>query len=203
MNILERDGLSAGLLAELSYKSNLGISLKKNLEHFDKAALLQEVNEACDVLGTRVLLRDLPVDYRVKSYQSAALKYQRYFPGHQARKVFNDLLGFRSMCDSYTDVLELKGALSFRVADLSTGKASDDGYRGVHVYYQASSQHYPIEIQYNTFYDRQLNNWLHKYLYKRVVDGEVGARLRTFYEGGYIRNEEEFKGRLEDVLSGC
>ena len=43
---------------------------------------------------------------------------------------------------------------------MSNGKAVDDGYRGVHVYYQKSGQHYPIEIQFNTLFDRQLNNWL-------------------------------------------
>ena len=65
-----------------------------------------------------------------------------------------------------------------RVADMTGGKAKDDGYRGVHVYFQMSSFHYPIEIQYNTFYDRQLNNWLHKYVYKRNCENHVGSLLR-------------------------
>lgn len=107
------------------------------------------------------------------------------------------------MCDTYDDVLYLKGESCFRVADLSAGKAEDDGYRGVHVYFQLSSRHYPIEIQYNTFYDRQLNNWLHKYLYKRVKDASVGKLLRVAYESGEIRNEAEFERRMNDVLSGC
>ena len=50
---------------------------------------------------------------------------------------------------------------------MTKGKAIDDGYRGVHVYYQKSGRHYPIEIQFNTLFDRQLNNWLHDYLYKK------------------------------------
>ncbi len=33
---------------------------------------------------------------------------------------------------------------------MSNGKAADDGYRGVHAYYQKSGKHYPIEIQFNT-----------------------------------------------------
>ena len=53
----------------------------------------------------------------------------------------------------------MKSYEHIRIADMSKGKANDDSYRGVHVYYQASNYHYPIEIQYNTFYDRQLNNW--------------------------------------------
>lgn len=90
-----------------------------------------------------------------------------------------------------------------RVADMSGGKAKDDGYRGVHVYFQMSSFHYPIEIQYNTFYDRQLNNWLHKYVYKRKYENHIGSMLRRAYEDARIRNENEFKEVLENVLSGC
>ena len=108
----------------------------------------------------------MALDYRIKSVQSSVLKYHRYYPDHQARKVFDDLLGFRSLCDNYEDVLALHEIPELRVADMSQGKANDDGYRGIHVYYQLDGHHYPIEIQYNTYYDRQFNNWLHKYIYK-------------------------------------
>lgn len=202
MDILARDGLSDEVLSTLSYKSELGLSLKRNLEHFPEAELLAELDQVRKWYEGCELLDSLPVDSRIKSYQSAVLKYRRYYPDHQARKVFNDLLGFRSMCDTYEDVLALKGRPSFRVADLSKGKAVDDGYRGVHVYFQLTSRHWPIEIQYNTFYDRQLNNWLHKYLYKRVEDPSVGRALRRAYESGEIRSEAEFERRMEDVLSG-
>ena len=77
------------------------------------------------------------------------MKYNRYYPDHQTRKVFDDLLGFRSLCNDYDDILQLEKLPSFRVANMSFGKANDDGYRGVHVYYQHSGIHYPIEIQYN------------------------------------------------------
>ena len=49
--------------------------------------------------------------------------------------------------------------------------------------------HYPIEIQYNTFYDRQLNNWLHKYVYKRKYENHIGSMLRRAYEDARIRND--------------
>lgn len=42
-DILERDGLSVELLSSLSYKSELGISLKKNLYYFDRDLLLAEL----------------------------------------------------------------------------------------------------------------------------------------------------------------
>lgn len=201
MDILARDGLSEDILGGLSYQSKLGLSLKKNLRYFSKDALFDELDSVRNWYVVVGRLDRFPVDSRVKSRQSARLKYKRYFPDHQARKVFNDLLGFRSMCDNYDDVLALRGRSSFRVADLSAGKAIDDGYRGIHVYFQLSSRHYPIEIQYNTFYDRQLNNWLHKYLYKRVDDVDVGRHLRVMYESGDIRTEEEFEGAMHDVLS--
>ena len=54
---------------------------------------------------------------------------------HQTRKVFDDLLGFRSLTDNYEDVLALQEIPELRVADLSRGKANDDGYRGIHVYF--------------------------------------------------------------------
>ena len=203
IDILARDGLSKAVLESLSFRSELGISLKKDLRYFPKEALFDELDAVRNWYVASGHLDRFPVDSRIKSRQSARLKYARYYPDHQARKVFNDLLGFRSMCDTYDDVMDLMGRPLFRVADLSSGKALDDGYRGVHVYFQLSSRHYPIEIQYNTFYDRQLNNWLHKYLYKRIHDVNVGYKLRMSYESGDIKSEEEFRRRMNDVLSGC
>ena len=88
----------------------------------------------------------------------------------------------------------------FRIADMTKGKTLDDGYRGVHVYYQKSGKHYPIEIQFNTLFDRQLNNWLHDYLYKKDYPIETGRIMREKYECGLIRNEHEFKEVLNNVL---
>ena len=149
------------------------------------------------------LLYTSAIDYRIKSIQSARLKYERYYPDHQARKVFDDMLGFRALCDNYEEVLMIKNYENIRVADMSEGKTQDDGYRGVHAYFQLSNYHYPIEIQYNTYYDRQLNNWLHKYIYKRKYDNLVGWTLRRAYESGRIRTEYEFREVLSHVLSDC
>lgn len=76
-----------------------------------------------------------------------------------------------------------------KIADMSQGKANDDGYRGIHVYFQLDGSHYPIEIQYNTYYDRQFNNWLHKYIYKKDYAPEIGSELRKMYEGAKIVTE--------------
>ena len=202
-NILKKDGLSFKLLESLSYRTTLGIRLKKNLHYFNKEALFSELLKINQWYDTCDYLQEVSIDYRVKSIQSAMLKYSRYYPDHQAAKVFNDMLGFRTLCDNYEDVLQMFGYDKIRIADMSSGKAKDDGYRGVHVYFQLSNFHYPIEIQYNTYYDRQLNNWLHKHVYKRGYKVQAGYRLRQEYECGKIKNEKVFREVLGNVLSDC
>ena len=199
-NILQRDGLTIELLERLSYKSELGINLKKNLHYFDKDSLMNELIKVNEWYDEFEELHELALDYRIKSVQSAMLKYNRYYPDHQTRKVFDDLLGFRSLCDNYEDVLDLQKISELRVADLSKGKANDDGYRGIHVYFQLSGSHYPIEIQYNTYYDRQFNNWLHKYVYKKNFKNSIGCHLRELYESAKILTEQDFKEALKHVL---
>ena len=202
-NILERDGLTIDLLKKLSYKSELGINLKKNLHYFDKDSLFDELKKINRWYDCFEELHEVALDYRIKSVQSAIFKYNRYYPDHQLRKVFDDLLGFRSLCDNYEDVLALKDIPELRIADMSKGKANDDGYRGIHVYFQLDGSHYPIEIQYNTYYDRQFNNWLHKYIYKKNYDNCIGVQLRTMYESAEILTEQDFKEALKYVLFGC
>ncbi|MCD8090632.1 MAG: hypothetical protein LUD81_08460 [Clostridiales bacterium] len=199
--ILRRDGLSVHKLENLSYESQLGINLKKNLHYFNKEKLFNELDNIFSWYDSNKLLSNIAIDYRIKSKQSAELKYERYYPDHQFRKVFDDLLGFRSLCDNYDDIIKLSGHSNIRVADMSKGKARDDGYRGVHVYYQKSNNHYPIEIQYNTYYDRQLNNWLHKYLYKKSYQDVIGCIMRKQYESGNVCTENSFKEVLSYVLS--
>ena len=144
-------------------------------------------------------LADISIDYRIKSRESIERKYDRYYPSSQVRKTFNDILGFRAFCDNYDEVLKLDSNV-FRIADMSKGKANDDGYRGVHLYFQINNSYYPIEIQYNTLYDRQLNNWLHQYVYKNGYPNKTGQILRENYESGKIRSESEFAEVLKNVL---
>lgn len=202
-DILRKDGLSLKMLEHLSFHSELGINLKKNLHYFEKESLLEELEGVNAWYDTIEYLHDITIDYRIKSLQSARLKYARYYPDHQTGKVFNDMLGFRTLCDDYEEVLALSSSKHIRIADMSKGKAHDDGYRGVHIYFQLSNFHYPIEIQYNTYYDRQLNNWLHKYVYKKNYTDSIGCSLRTAYENGTIRSEKDFKEVLNHVLLDC
>jgi putative GTP pyrophosphokinase len=48
--------------------------------------------------------------------------------------------------------------------------------------------------------DRQLNNWLHDYLYKKEYPVSLGKTMREKYEAGLIRNKIEFEEVLKNVL---
>ena len=201
-DLLKLNGLSIDILEKLSFPSKLGKSLKQNLHYFDKESLLTELTEVTEWLSEQVVLDEIALDFRIKSIDSIELKYERYYPNRQVRQVFNDILGFRAFCDDYSELISLDSAL-FRIVDMSKGKANDDGYRGVHLYYQKDNFHYPIEVQFNTLYDRQLNNWLHSFLYKKDYPDEIGRQMRLCYEKGLVRNKEEFEGVLKNVLRNC
>lgn len=201
-DILQLNGLSIDILEALSYKSKIGKSLKQNLHYFNRDELLDELDDMILWLSEQTVLDEIALDFRIKSLDSIKLKYERYYPSRQVRQVFNDVLGFRASCDDYRELTTMDSSL-FRLVDMSNGKENDDGYRGVHLYYQMDNFHYPIEVQFNTLFDRQLNNWLHCYLYKRNYPNTVGQILRKQYEDGKIRNREEFEDVLKNVLSNC
>lgn len=202
MYILEKIGLDIDVLEELSYKSNLDVSFKRTISHFDKAKVKIDISKVRNWYNGNPILEDLPIDFRIKSIQSAMLKYDRY-PNATFNRVFNDLLGFRVICSSYEEVLELSIESKLRIVDMSNGKNIDDGYRGIHVYYQKDNHHYPIEIQFNTYYDRQFNDWLHDKFYKRNIDPLIGKRLRKEYEDGKIKSSKDLEEVLQNVLSHC
>lgn len=162
---------------------------------------MQELSAMVKWLQMQTVLEDISLDFRIKSIDSIKQKYSRYYPNRQVRQVFNDILGFRAFCDDYRQLIGCdKGRTGLKIVDMSKGKAVDDGYRGVHVYYQKSNFYYPIEIQFNTIYDRQINNWLHDYLYKKDYPDEIGKNMRSLYEAGKIRNAENFEEMLRNEL---
>lgn len=200
MYISEKIGLNIEILQELSYESKLGVSFKRTLSHFDKEKVLNEIKDINKWYFSLDIIDDLPLDSRIKSVSSAKLKYERYYPNANFNRVFNDILGFRVICKTYHEMKALKVDDKMRIVDMSNGKTNDDGYRGIHVYYQLDNYHYPIEIQFNTFYDRQFNGWLHDRFYKRGIDDCVGHVLRKQYENGKIKSAEELEEVLENVL---
>lgn len=46
MYILEKVGLSVEILESLSYKTELGVSMKRTLRHFDKKEILKDIRNA-------------------------------------------------------------------------------------------------------------------------------------------------------------
>ena len=198
---LEKNGLSVQTLRELSYRTTMERSLANSLSKFDEKILFKEVSEMIRFYQEADILDFVDLDYRIKSKDSCIRKYNKFYPEMRLEKVFNDLLGFRMLTDNYKSLLEGKAPKEIRMVEMSHGKANDDGYRGVHIYFQPDHFYYPIEIQANTYYDRQLNNWLHKYLYKREYPDFVGRILRNEYENGKILNEQQFEEVFSDVLS--
>lgn len=183
-------------LNNLSYKTQLGKSLKNTLRKFNKEDLFDELNNII-VYFTDSLTEDtLPYDNRIKSLQSCALKYDKYFPSAEVEKVFNDLLGIRIIVEDYSIVDNLTIPDNVRFVDLRNGKSNDDGYRAIHMYFQKDHDHYPIEVQFMTPADRQFNEWLHIYFYKYVADNSIGQHLRKLYEEGVIQNEKQFRKEL-------
>lgn len=81
--LLKMNGLSAGIFDTLSFEAHLGIPLKKNL-------LIAELIEMTEWLDEQEILSSIVLEYRVKSLDSILMKYDRYYPNHQTRKVFND-----------------------------------------------------------------------------------------------------------------
>lgn len=204
--LLENDGLTIEVLKQLSFSSHLKLSLKRSLRHFTQEALIEDALEALTWYRQVNILDLIKLDYRIKSIQSTKHKLMRLQNNTNIHvdQVFNDLLGLRTFCDDYKEILKYSdNSPYFKCADLSHGKSIDDGYRGVHLYFQLDHKHYPIEIQYNTYYDRQCNDWLHRFLYKKNYPLHIGVEMRKAYENGNITTLAEFEEVLNNVLFSC
>ena len=65
--------------------------------------LISELIDMTEWLDEQEILSDIALDYRIKSLDSIIMKYDRYYPDHQTRKVFNDILDFRGFCDNMSN----------------------------------------------------------------------------------------------------
>lgn len=108
MYMLDKIGLSIDILEKLSYKSSLEISMKRTLKHFDKDTVLKDIRNARQWYNKQQLIYELPIDLRIKSIGSASIKFDRYYPTSTFSRTFNDILGFRSICSNYEEVLALQ-----------------------------------------------------------------------------------------------
>lgn len=191
-----------GMLYNISYRTQLGKSLRNTLRKFNKEELFNELSEMI-LYFTETLenVEDSLKDNRIKSIQSCFLKYNKYCSSKEVEKVFNDILGFRIIIDEYTILEKIEFPENTRIVDMSKGKKQDDGYRGIHVYFQKDHFHYPIEIQFVTKRDRMFNEWLHIYLYKYTNDNIIGVELRSIYETGKIRTEDDFRKEMKRLCA--
>ena len=202
------------IMKELSFRSGLGLSLKKPLAMFEERFELWEIQK--DFADARSFYRDKlilcgdGIEVRIKAPESVENKMLRTQLAQQNglfkpfEKSFNDLIGFRIILEDYDIVKGLDTSLGeeYRLVDMTEGKATDDGYRGLHIYYQPDHQHYPVELQIMTERDRVFNMWLHENTYKIRGREAVGGKLRQLYDKGVIRTEKDFKETLNVIFGG-
>jgi putative GTP pyrophosphokinase len=202
------------IMKELSFRSGLGLSLKKPLAVFEERFELWEIQK--DFADARSFYRDKlilcvdGIEARIKAPESVENKMLRTQLAQQNglfkpfEKSFNDLIGFRIILEDYDIVKGLDTSLGekYRLVDMTEGKATDDGYRGLHIYYQPDHQHYPVELQLMTERDRVFNMWLHENTYKIRGREAVGGKLRQLYDKGVIRTEKDFKETLNVIFGG-
>ena len=189
--------ISKEILDELSYCSSLGQSLKQiSLSKTPIETIIQDIGKY-RANYVDVLIQENLIGSRFKSDDSIYRKYEKTIKNKGGfKQCFNDVLGFRLHLEEYpTEFPEY-----FRVVDLRKGKATDDGYRAIHLYYQRDNRAYPIEIQLWCGKDFQYNVWSHKYIYK-YDSAEFGKRMYQLYCENQIKTEEEFLEKLEKVRS--
>jgi putative GTP pyrophosphokinase len=182
---------SKEFLDSVSYETKQFDKALKNL-HLSKislSAVLRDLMEYGHIIGHKSdMIAYVP--YRVKTQQSAVLKYDKYLAtGGQFLTCFNDFLGFRVRLPVYLAENEFPGY--YRVVDLTKGKQVDDGYRAQHLYYVRDNSSYPIEVQIWSDADYNFNLWAHNYLYK-YTNAAIGLALRRLYDKGEIKSEQEF-----------
>jgi putative GTP pyrophosphokinase len=124
--------------------------------------------------------------YRVKTPDSVKRKVERH-PDLKFQSVFNDIIGLRVRVPNYNICIPEY----FRKVDLTEGKANDDGYRALHLYYKLDNNHYQIEIQLWSDYDYNFNLWSHTYGYK-AWDSQILRELRELYDNGEINNYQDY-----------
>lgn len=191
------------ILDNISYRTNLGKSLKNTLRKFEKTELFGEISNIIEFFTESNLEEILSYEQRIKSLQSCIMKYNKYYPSKQVEKAFNDILGIRIVIPDYSIFDKVEFPKEVRIVDMRTGKANDDGYRAIHMYFQKDHYHYPIEIQFVTAKDKLFNQWLHIRVYKYVKDNNVGICLRKLYDEGTINNLDDLEREMKNVLSDC
>ena len=155
---------SKEILDAISIKSSYGRSMNKLkiTDDLVNCVMADVISYECLVQNSDVL-KDYA--FRVKAEDSIMRKIERY-PDKDAKQIFNDVLSLRLIVDEYPETYPDY----FRVVDMSEGKADNDGYRGVHLYYKRDNYSYTIEIQLWSKEHQEFNTWMHRKGYKTVDD---------------------------------
>lgn len=188
--------LAEDVLSKISYTSKFKQSLKTiSLRKTPLQDILDDIEIYRNEFALKLVTQDNIIGSRFKSEDSIMRKYEKtLWTGGGFKQCFNDVLGFRLHFKEYPAVFPNY----FRVVDLRNGKQVDDGYRGIHLYYQRDSHSYPIEVQLWCGEDYQFNIWSHKWVYK-YMDPAMGRLLYDYYIHGDIRTEKDFLSRLNDL----
>lgn len=180
-------------LQQLSYKTSLPKSLKqikvKDVNADMIEAVLNDLYDYNDYLAEFSYNILSKYKYRIKSEDSVKLKFERYSNTTRTLKnILNDMLGIRVIVDNYSEIPHVN---YLRYVDMTQGKQNDDGYRGLHLYYDKDNLSYSIEIQVWSKRDAKFNIWTHKYVYKEDAN-DTGISLKRAYDKGVIHDEITF-----------
>ena len=187
-------------LEELSYETKLGKSLKNNLSKFDKNEVVEEIKDLIGFYQKQDFEKyDKEMFLRIKSLESFLLKWDKNYPSSSLKHAANDILGIRYIVKDYSDIDVSNLVGKYRIVNMINGKTNDDGYRGLHIYYEKDNFNYPIEIQFFTEKDAIFNSWLHDFVYK-YHNNEIGIKLRDLYDKNIIVNENDFRRELNVLL---
>lgn len=181
---------SKEILDAMSITSSYGRSMNKLKVNDDLVNCV-----IADIISYECLVQnsDIFKDYafRVKTEDSIMRKLKRY-PDKDAQQIFNDVLSLRLIVDEYPESYPDY----FRVVDMSEGKADDDGYRGVHLYYKRDNYSYTIEIQLWSKEHQEFNTWMHRKGYKTATT-EILHTLKRAYDLGLLNTFEKYSRRLD------
>lgn len=136
--------------------------------------------------------------FRFKSDWAIRRRYDKALElGLSYIEAFNDIMSFRIRVQDYPEILPKY----FKVIDMVHSRPlEDNGYRAMHMYFQMSTVHYPIEVQLWGGADWEFNTWGH--LHDIFKYPELGRKLRLLYDMGKIDSLAQFNKYRVELVKG-
>lgn len=198
LNFLLSHGVTVQNLNCLLCNSFHGLDLNKQIREYEESVFWSDLLEARRETIRKLQRTVLRAEHRVKAKDSILGKLKRKSQDFRINRIFNDILSIRILVDSYPSFRSIPDC--FRMVDYVNDLKRKSGYRGIHIYYRENNNQYPIEIQINSFRDRLFNDWMHIETYKKGIPNHVQEKLRGGYEAGRIKNIEDFRKGLYELL---